>query len=53
MIWMLFGGSLLLAIMLIRFTYGVEKKRQDRDRQEVAKQMKEFSEALKKAGTKK
>ncbi len=48
MIWLLYIGSLLLGIMLIRFTYMLEKKRHEKERLQTEKQMKEFMDMLNK-----
>ncbi|MCA0383729.1 MULTISPECIES: hypothetical protein [Phnomibacter] len=47
MIWLILLGSMLLGIMVIRFSYKIEKKRLDKDRAEAAKAMQEFQEMLK------
>ncbi|HSR38744.1 MAG TPA: hypothetical protein VLL95_07500 [Phnomibacter sp.] len=46
MIWLILIGSMLLGIMLIRFTYKIEKRRMDKDREATAAQMKEFMDML-------
>lgn len=46
MIWFILIGSMLLGIMLIRFTYLLEKKRHLKDRKDAEASMKEFMEML-------
>jgi hypothetical protein len=44
--WLILIGSMLLGIMVIRFSYKIEKRRMDKDRAATAAQMKEFMEML-------
>ncbi len=46
--WIILIASTVLAILLIRYTYKIERKRMDEEREEVAKLMKDFSNSLKK-----
>ena len=46
MMWFILIGSMLLGIMVIRFSYKIEKRRMDKDRAATAAQMKEFMEML-------
>jgi hypothetical protein len=46
MIWLILLGSILLGIMVIRFSYKLEKNRHDKDRKDAAAAMKEFTDML-------
>jgi hypothetical protein len=46
MIWLMLLGSMLLGIMVIRFSYKWEKNKHDKDRKDTAAAMKAFSEML-------
>lgn len=48
LVWILLIASTVLGILVIRYTYTVERKRMQQEKEEMTKVMKEFSESLKK-----
>ena len=46
MIWLILIGSMLLGIMVIRFTYLLEKRKHLKDRKNAEASMKEFMDML-------
>lgn len=46
MIWLILLGTMLLGIMVIRFTYLIEKRKHLKDRKEAEASMKEFMDML-------
>ncbi|HSC55178.1 MAG TPA: hypothetical protein VLC98_16215 [Phnomibacter sp.] len=48
MIWFILLGTMLVGILVIRYSYKLEKRKLDKDRKEAAEAMKEFTEMLNK-----